>query len=233
MTELEESGLCHRGSDVVAFLYGEASETELVDFRKHLKACLICREELSSFGDVREGVAAWRNEALRPSLAGAPNPQELTERQVIRLPANRSALSALREFFALSPLWLRGATAFAAVLFVSLLVVTGLRFFGREESVVVRHAQPSSTGLVLDGKVLVASTPAKSNSLDSERVPVNQAVADNTKNTGTTHKQQKRKSNAPILSNEERSQLGDLLIAERKDDEDSVPRLYDLLSESN
>jgi hypothetical protein len=117
---------CGRGEEVVAYLYGEATKEEAALFRPHLDACAVCCEELAALGAVREGLAAWRAEALGtvPSL----NIQEALAPAAQTLPAaphRRSARAALREFFSLSPLWLR-AGAFAATLAVCALVALTL-----------------------------------------------------------------------------------------------------------
>ncbi len=95
---------CERGSDLIAFLYNETDERETRDFESHLQQCSTCREEVAAFGSVRESITAWRDEALSGFVATTP----------VR---KKSALAALREFFDLSPLWLKAATAFALVTF--------------------------------------------------------------------------------------------------------------------
>jgi anti-sigma factor RsiW len=116
---------CGRGEELVAYLYGEATKEESMLFRKHLDACAVCREELAALGGVREGLAAWRAEALGtvPSLniqeALAPAAQPLAAE-----PRVRSARAALREFFSLSPLWLRAGAFAAALAFCALVALT-------------------------------------------------------------------------------------------------------------
>jgi anti-sigma factor RsiW len=119
-------GGCERGAELVAYLYGEASREEAALFRGHLEACAVCREELAALGDVRAGLGAWRAEAL-----GTVPPLNIEEaltpaaRVLPAAPRRRSARAALREFFSLSPLWLR-AGAFAATLAVCGLVALTL-----------------------------------------------------------------------------------------------------------
>jgi hypothetical protein len=115
MNERQNSPTCERASDLIAFLYGEADEREARDFQLHLQQCSSCREETASFGVVRESITAWRDEALA-GFVSTPVAQ----------PKTKSALAALRQFFDLSPLWLKGATAFAAVAFC---VLAGLVMF--------------------------------------------------------------------------------------------------------
>ena len=107
---------CERASDLIAFLYDEADEREMRDFQLHLQQCSICREEVASLGVVRESITAWRDEALA-GFVSTP---------IVAQPKTKSALAALRQFFDLSPLWLKGATAFAAVTFC---VLAGLAMF--------------------------------------------------------------------------------------------------------
>lgn len=117
---------CERGEELVAYLYGEATKEEAGLFRRHLEACAVCREELAAFGGVREGLGAWRAEALG-SVPALNIVEAFAPARAVRTAASRerSARAALREFFSLSPLWLR-AGAFAATLAVCALVALTL-----------------------------------------------------------------------------------------------------------
>lgn len=112
---------CERGEELVSYLYGEATKEEAGLFRRHLEACAVCHEEFAALGGVRAGLDAWRAEALGtvPSLNihEALAPSTVSRR--------RSARAALREFFSLSPLWLR-AGACAAMLAVCALAALTL-----------------------------------------------------------------------------------------------------------
>src|SRR2546430_8971934 len=129
MMKNHERPICHRAEDLVAYLYNEASETDAQDFADHAAQCDACRSELAVFHQVRESMLLWRNEALgtfspvsqAADLARATSAVELVQRE-----RKLSALQALREFFSVSPLWLRGATAFAALLLcvLSLVVIS-------------------------------------------------------------------------------------------------------------
>ena len=110
---MKETPDCERASDLIAFLYNEADERERRDFQLHLNECGTCREEVASFGLVRESIIEWRDEAL----AG------FVSQPVATKATRKSAIAALREFFDLSPLWLKGVTAFAAVIFCVLAVM--------------------------------------------------------------------------------------------------------------
>lgn len=121
MNERQNSPTCERASDLIAFLYGEAGEREARDFQLHLQQCSSCREEVASLSVVRETITAWRDEALAGFVA-SPVPTQ---------PQKKSAPAALRQFFDLSPLWLKGATAFAAVTFC---VLVGIVVFRSENN---------------------------------------------------------------------------------------------------
>jgi hypothetical protein len=126
---------CDRAEDLIAYLYGEAARADERDFRAHLGACSLCREELAAFGGVRESVALFREEAhaharpldlggaLRAGAATAETPA--TAQGAPGAPARRrSALAALREFFRLSPLWLQAGAAAAALVLCVLAALT-------------------------------------------------------------------------------------------------------------
>ena len=117
MNERQNSPTCERAPELLAFLYGEAGEREARDFQMHLQQCKSCSEEVASLGIVRESITAWRDEAL----AGFVSTPVAAETQ------KKSALAALKQFFDLSPLWLKGATAFAAVMFCMLVGVVFFR----------------------------------------------------------------------------------------------------------
>ena len=78
-----------------------------------LTNALSCKSELGSLQGVRNSVIAWRNESLAGVSLPVSSPA-YTHREATK----PSAFAALREFFNLSPLWLKGAVAFASILFV-------------------------------------------------------------------------------------------------------------------
>ena len=129
MKERDNSPGCERASDLIAFIYNEADEREAKDFELHLRECSSCRKEAASFGLVRESITTWRDEALA-GFVSTP----------VAATANRkSALAALRQFFYLSPLWLKGATAFAVLVFC--LLVGVVIFRSRERQVFITSQQ--------------------------------------------------------------------------------------------
>ena len=113
MKATNNSPNCERAQDLIAFLYNETSESETREFELHLKECRACREEVASFGLVRDSITVWRDEALS-GFVSTPLPAT---------PQKKSAIAALRQFFDLAPLWLKGATAMAIVAFCVLVVL--------------------------------------------------------------------------------------------------------------
>jgi anti-sigma factor RsiW len=101
---------CNRSEDLIAFLYHEMNDSESRSFEAHLRDCVGCNRELASFGEIRESIVSWRDESLAAAWSqnGAAIP-------VVQ--SRPSALAALREFFNLSPVWMKGAAAFASLLF--------------------------------------------------------------------------------------------------------------------
>jgi anti-sigma factor RsiW len=113
MKEMDTSSTCERAGDLVAVLYGEATEREQREFELHVKQCGECRAEFAAFAQVREAIGEWRDEALN-GFVSSP---------MVAAPSRKSALAALRQFFALSPMWMKGAVGFAAVAFCVLVVL--------------------------------------------------------------------------------------------------------------
>ena len=130
MNEIQNSPACERASDLIAFVYNETSESEAREFELHLQKCSNCREEVATFGLVRQSIVAWRDEALagfvaQPLIAGA---------------GKKSALAAFRQFFDLSPLWLKVASGFAVLSFCVLAALAFLNLQTKEP--VVTRANP-------------------------------------------------------------------------------------------
>ncbi len=144
MQNMNERPICHRAEDLVTYLYGEATAEEARDFAGHLRQCDACRAEFNVFNQVHESIVAWRNEALGSAVA----PIRETSTQTVFGTSNvvherkLSAVAALREFFNVSPFWLRGATAIAGLLLCVLLVFAVARMF-RQPAQVASGNQPN------------------------------------------------------------------------------------------
>jgi hypothetical protein len=135
---------CARAGDLVAYLYKEATEIEARNFEIHARQCNACRAELATFGDVREAIGDWRQHSLGAvaSLAyEAERTHAFNEARLTTQPG-RSALAAFREFFTLSPVWMRAATAFAALLFCALVVIA-IAYFTEQPQVIVEKQNTS------------------------------------------------------------------------------------------
>ena len=143
MHEVKQRPACHRAEDLVTYLYGEASEADALDFSKHLQQCDACRSEFGVFNQVHDSIAMWRNEALGanydPRAVAIDSAVESS--QFVRHERKLSALAALREFFTVSPLWLRGATAFAALLLCALGTMMIVRFAQKPVEVTQKGTQ--------------------------------------------------------------------------------------------
>jgi hypothetical protein len=141
MPNINERPICHRAEDLVTYLYGEASEVDAKDFAVHLQQCDACRGEFSVFQQVHDSILVWRNEALGSAFSPAVLPSESAVEltQPVRRQRKLTALAALREFFSVSPLWLRAATAFAASLLCVLALLTISRSWNRPVQVVVQQ----------------------------------------------------------------------------------------------
>jgi anti-sigma factor RsiW len=141
MENINERPVCHRAEDLVTYLYGEANAAEARDFATHLEQCDACRSEFSLFNQVHESIVTWRNEALGTATVPAVSPVTQTVPlydPFVQHERKLSAWASLREFFSVSPLWLRGATAFAGILLCALLVFTASRLWQRPTPEVVK-----------------------------------------------------------------------------------------------
>ncbi|HLR04197.1 MAG TPA: zf-HC2 domain-containing protein, partial [Pyrinomonadaceae bacterium] len=156
---MNERPVCHRSEDLVTYLYNEASAAEAQDFANHVETCEACRAEFAVFSEVRESILLWRNEALGSAFSPAPQTAPvLTEattdsRQFVRHARRLPAFAALREFFSVSPLWLRGATAFATLLLCVLAALTISRMFQSQPPVVKNETQPDFSQQDIDRAV--------------------------------------------------------------------------------
>ena len=121
MNHREDLNTCDFRNHLISVLYGEATDREAAEFHAHMQTCTQCQVEVRAFGEVRESIGSWKFEALSGAVVTEVNVQP-------RTPRTKSAVAALREFFDLSPLWLKGATALATVLFCVLAVLALARF---------------------------------------------------------------------------------------------------------
>ena len=223
MNERQNSPDCERAEDLMAFLYDEASADEARSFQLHLQECSRCRDEVASFGTLRGSITAWRDEALS-AFVSSP---------VVRKPESKSALAALRQFFDLSPLWLKGATALAAVTFCVLvaLVITKTG----SDRIAERNVNPGIVYTEQDVNRIVKEALAKQEKAMQPQVerPSEQAVAgkpSKPKSPHTATASALAKSRRP-LSRAEREQLASELRLLSSSDEAALNLLGDRINQ--
>ena len=207
---MKETPDCERASDLIAFLYNEVDERERRDFQLHLNECSTCREEVASFGVVRESITEWRDEAL----AG------FVSQPVATKATHKSALAALRQFFDLSPLWLKAATAFAIVVFGVLAAMAFVNLQRDEVQVSSTTTTSDSTYTQEQVDRLVQQALLKEKSEPQPQIKV-EAVSESPKPRKSRQStvSQSAKSRRP-LSRAEREQLAaDLRLLSTGDDE--------------
>jgi anti-sigma factor RsiW len=149
MRTMNERPVCHRSEDLVTYLYNEASAADAQDFASHVEACEACHAELAVFNQVHESILLWRDQALgaafSPAPQAAPAVAEANDsRQFVRPARKLPAFAALREFFSVSPLWLRGATGLAALLLCVLAVLVVMNS-GRKSAQVANSSDGPKT----------------------------------------------------------------------------------------
>ena len=203
MNEMNNSPNCERASDLIAFVYNEATESEARDFELHLKDCAGCRQEVASFGVVRESITAWRDEALSGFVS---MPVAATVKK-------KSAIAALREFFDLSPLWLKGATGFAVLAFVLLVALAINRTErGSAGSVTATYTQQDVDRIVKEA--LANQKPATP--VQPEEKPV--VIAQSPKPTRVTTQREFSKSRRPLTRAEREQLAADLRLLSTEDE---------------
>lgn len=142
---------CGRETDLIAFLYGELNDLESQTFQRHLRDCAACDDQLHALKSVRESVVAWRNESLGDAISRDESATRVSRQQP-------SASAALRAFLNLSPLWVKGAFAFATVVFCLFLGLAVARW----------REVPPGTGVAAVNSP--ASSEQKLNALVQQRV---------------------------------------------------------------
>ena len=91
-------GKCERHEELLDYLYEEMSSQQTAAYAQHLDACATCTTELHSLQRLRTDLRVW-------DVIASP---------ALELVIPRSPWQALKECFALFPLWGRGAFALSA-----------------------------------------------------------------------------------------------------------------------
>lgn len=103
---------CEHGTELMALLYSEATDAETHDLRRHMKTCSSCASEFANFTQIRHSISQWRQDSLGAVLLAPVNTTQLEAKR-----KKPSAIAAIRQFLDWSPVWLKGAVAFATLLF--------------------------------------------------------------------------------------------------------------------
>ena len=230
MNEMNNSPGCERASDLIAFLYDEANENEKCDFELHLKECAGCRQEVASFGLVRESITAWRDEALS-GFVSTPLATTATK---------KSALAALRQFFDLSPLWFKGATACALVAFCILAALAINRTErGSAGSTAKIYTQNDVNRLVNEALAnhddisTQRRKDAKEESSKQPEVAVKETIppVQSPKPKRVQGQNQFAKSRRPLTRSEREQLAADLRLLSNDDDEDGLTLIGDRINQ--
>ena len=269
MNDSRHTDDCAHAEELVAHVYGETTPARAASFRQHLAACDFCRDELEALSAVRAEVGLWRASLLEhaPTLdltavmsaREAEATRALPAPGIPRTPARLSAaVAALREFFTLSPAWLRAASV-AAVLFVCMLAAlavtraevrwdnhgfafrTGVR---PNQSATATNTTPEAHGAQAELERLAAERDAALNELaetrrqldDSREANLLVAAAEYsdaplTRIVSDVSGVEPRRTRAAAPAAPRRARTGTRLRNER--DEEDLPRLSDLLGEVN
>ena len=220
---------CEREGELISFLYGEANDQEAAEFERHLKGCRHCKNEMNSFGAVREAIGVWKESAL----AGLVNPQ------VVIPVRQKSALSAVRAFFDLSPLWMKGALGFATVLFCLLAVLTITR--SGQQAIPQVASGPTYTQQQVDEQVAKAlknqadQLSASSSSVSDARQTQPSVTVDPMPQRPRVNKQTPKsvewtKVRRPLSKSERQQLAADLRLLSSKD-EDTLNLLGDRINQ--
>lgn len=212
MNYIEHQTECGHADQLISFVYNEGSVEEINQFQDHLRTCSICQTEIRSLGGVRQLIADWKIEALSSAVESR-----------VQIPASapraKSAVAALREFFDLSPLWLKGVTALATVLFF-LAIGLGLSRLGEEQPTIVKDERPGAIYTEDEMKQAIKKALDEQNAIHekvianlSEPQPVKPASPK--RNSNRSSMAQGRRP----LTRREREQLAvDLRLVERSED---------------
>ncbi|HZS49078.1 MAG TPA: zf-HC2 domain-containing protein [Blastocatellia bacterium] len=97
---------CDKQEELVSYLYGECAPEAEKRFETHIRECLTCARELREFASLRDTLQSWEVDTL-PHIVIEPK---------------RTFGMALRELFAVTPLWAKGFAGVAALLLFAALL---------------------------------------------------------------------------------------------------------------
>ncbi|HEV7904620.1 MAG TPA: zf-HC2 domain-containing protein [Pyrinomonadaceae bacterium] len=262
MNETKNINSCERAGELVAYFYKEATPDERASFDAHLSRCAACRDELGAFAGVREAVGHWRAEILSAapaSLANAAAQATTPVRNERAAPVSSrasSALAALREFFTLSPVWMRAGTVAAALVVCALAALAvvnaevrwengGVAFSTRLRNETKPAPPVDAPAAKVDAQAeldnLRAERDAALRELEDTRAQLDDSRAANliaAVETLEPVSDSSTKASTPNNSRRERRTVSTPNARQpqrlrSRRDEEYVPRLYDLLIEAN
>lgn len=248
----DNTNFCARAEDLVTYIYGEASPFEAKSFEQHLELCASCSKELAGFGDVRQAMGEWRQEALG-TKATAPAPLRVAPEAFAPPLAHarrRSALAAFREFFTLAPVWMRAATAMTAIVFCALAAFTVAYFVRPPQTVVVEKQVPGGYSEQQLKAQIDEAIRRHDESLSKDEIvssPENIKVASSDSRKIDAGSQRKSSSGSQMQDNKRRQLLAsrtrmrpsvelvstDYLPFTASNAEDELPALTDLVDDAN
>jgi anti-sigma factor RsiW len=226
MKEVNDAPTCEYSNELISFVYSELTDKESQQFKLHLNSCRQCSAELDSFGEMRDAIGAWKYQSLAPVLSTDQEAHDL------RPARKKSAAAALREFFDLSPLWMKGAVGLATVLFCVLAVIATGKLNQNRSSVPVVKTEKTYTQQEVDS--LVAKTRAEAEAASQTNVVKYESPQENVTPKNVEKNRivvpQLTRSKRP-LSRAEREQLAtDLRLTSLRND-DSVDLISDRINE--
>lgn len=224
MSDLRPRPNCHRAEDLVTYIYNEASAADAADFRSHLNQCDACRTEFALFNQVHESIVLWRNEALSGSrtavAAATANAHTVRQADSAFDGQTLSAAAAVRQFFSVAPLWLRGATAFAGVLFCALIVFTWSRGWPSSPAVANKSELKVFTKAEFDSEVARQVRNEKEKLAQSTPAPNDERTVQSSPRGEVAVIRRRPKPRTKGLTLEERQQLAaDLRLVPADDEE--------------
>ncbi len=263
---------CTQAEELIAHVYGETTPARAVIFRQHLATCALCRDGLEALGAVRTEVGIWRASLLEHAptldLATVLTTREAEAASICALPDPGSAhapttrlsaaAAALREFFTLSPAWLRATTVAAALLLCTLAALTvtraevrwdnqGFAFrtgFGSRQSAATTNTTPEAHGAQAELDRLAAERDAALSELAETRRQLDNSREANLLVAATEYSDapltrivsdvsgvESRRARATATTSSSRARTGTRPRDERE--EEDLPRLSDLLGEVN
>lgn len=252
MTGIQDTPACARAEDLVSYLYGEADRDAAHSFEAHMQACASCHAELAGFRQVRSSVGDWRAEALGSQAPVVAANGSTVAAAPARLAAERkrSALAAIREFFSLSPVWMRAATATLAIVFCALVALTVARYVEQPKTLVVvdkaTRSQPSAEKSPELANVQQKTETATAKPSPEGVAPEQQIVKVSDENKDRARPKVWREYKQSAAANRELAKTPKLKLSPQESreiardlrlvaskDEDDLPRLSDLIDETN